>query len=451
MSGKHTVTEAFDIGTNSELVAFVGAGGKTTLMMALAKRLPGRTIVTTTTRLFEAQIESAVSALPAVICRYPDLTPLDENKLEPGIFLVVGPEESDKVTGVPLTLPGQLLARPDVDHVLVEADGAKLFPVKAPADHEPALPESVTLVVPVIGVDALGGRIVDVAHRSELVAHLLGKAVTDRLVVEDLTLLLNQTDSGLKNVATHVRLIAVINKVETPNQLEDARLIAGQVLGQQRVQRVVLSSAISARPVVEVHRRVTAVVLAAGQSQRMGRSKQLLPWGDTTVLGQTLRNLKETAVYDILVVTGSEAEKVKAIAQEEGVPTQHNSRHATGEMLSSLQTAIENLPNNRTAVLVMMADQPMVTAPVINHILQAYWRGEGDIVAPEFGGRRGNPVLIDRRHFEDLLALPLGSAPRDLLKRHQVYLVPTTSETILQDIDLLEDYEKYRPDATHFS
>jgi molybdenum cofactor cytidylyltransferase len=446
MSGNWELKKSFDIKETPELVAFVGAGGKTTLMMALAQRLSGRVIITTTTHLFAAQIESAAVDLPAVTWRYQETRVLDKDELLMRRYLLVGKPKGDRVTGVPLEAPGKLLARSDVDYVLVEADGAKMHPIKAPAEHEPALPQDATLVLPVIGIDGLGGRIIDVAHRPKHVAHLLGKKDTDTLSVEDLAFLLSQQNTGLKGVPETTRVIAVINKVDTSAQLVAARQVACLVLQQSRVQQVVISNALSARVVLEVHKRVTAVVLAAGQSQRMGRSKQLLEWGDTTMLGQTVRNLKDTAVHDILVVTGSENESVEAIARAEDVRTVYNRRYASGEMLSSLQTAIKTIPPNRAAVLVMMADQPMVTARDIDLLLQAYWRGEGDIIAPEFGGQRGNPVLIDRHHFEELLALPLGAAPRDLLRRHKVTLIPA-SKAVLQDIDEPEAYERYRPGA----
>ncbi len=240
------------------------------------------------------------------------------------------------------------------------------------------------------------------------------------------------------------RVIPVLNKVETPDQLQAARTIARLILRQAPVPQVVLSSAQAADPIIEVQRRVTAVVLAAGQSRRMGRSKQLLPWGDTTMLGQTLRNLKESAVHDILVITGADAAQVAAVAQAENVPTLHNDRYATAEMLSSLQTAVDQLPANRSAVLVMLADQPLVTASIIDQLLHVYARGQGAIIAPQYRSHRGNPVLIDRSHFAELLALPPNAAPRDLLRRHPVTLVPVLSDAILQDIDNLDDYNRHQ-------
>jgi molybdenum cofactor cytidylyltransferase len=442
MPSQLNLVQAFQIRKKPELVAFTGAGGKTSLMINLAKQLQGRVLLTTTTRMFAAQIESAAASLPAISCTYPDLAPLDRAS---GKSIVVGPLQGDKVTAVPLDLPQRLLARPDIDTVLVEADGSKMLPIKAPAAHEPALPRGVTLVVPAAGIDALHGRIIDVAHRPELVAGLLGKDQKDILSTADMAALLSHAEAGMKDVPADARVIPTINKVETPDQLAAARRIARYMLQQSRIQQVLLSSRQALGSVVEVQRRVTAVVLAAGQSRRMGRSKQLLPWGDTTVLGQTLRNLKESAIHDILVVTGAEAEKVSTIAQAEAVPTIHNEKYAAGEMLSSLKTAVAQLPNNRTAVLVMLADQPMVIAPIIDQLLHAYARGEGSIIAPEFDGRRGNPVLIDRAHFAELLALPPNAAPRDLLRRHPITLISSPSAVVLQDLDNLDDYNRLRP------
>jgi molybdenum cofactor cytidylyltransferase len=195
--------------------------------------------------------------------------------------------------------------------------------------------------------------------------------------------------------------------------------------------------------------RVTAVVLAAGQATRMGHTKQLLPWGETTVLGQTLRNLRASAVDDILVVTGHERGAVTAIAAAHGVPVVDNPGYATGEMLSSLQVAVGTLPPDCAAVLVMLADQPMVEPETINALLEAFWQGEGELIAPSFAGQRGNPVLIGRRYFAELLALPAGSAPRDLLRRHAagLFWLPVESDTILRDLDNRDDYQRWRPPA----
>ena len=199
---------------------------------------------------------------------------------------------------------------------------------------------------------------------------------------------------------------------------------------------------------------IVAIVLAAGQGWRMGpdhqRRKLLLPWGDTTILGQTLRHVQRSSLDHILVVTGHEAAAVAAIAAVHQLPTIHNPHYATGEMLSSLQAGLRQVADSCAAVLVVLADQPLVTPAIIDQLLTAYRQGPAGIVAPIYQGRRGNPVLFDRRHFAGLLALPAGAAPRDLLQKHPAdfQLVAVDSDAILADIDRPEDYERLRPGHT---
>ncbi len=449
MGGKD-LREALGLHGRNHLVSIVGGGGKTSLMFALAQALPGRVVLTTTTRIFAAQMKLATA-----VCYSDDLTLLDKYLTQYGSCLVVGEVQGEKAWGVLPDLPGQLLARPDVDFVLVEADGSRMRPIKAPAEHEPVIPPETTLVVPMMGMDALDGPIEEVAHRPELVLSVIGNQSSvsgqRKLTAEETAVLLTHPRGGLKNVPPQARVIPFINKVETAAQLTAARQIAQYALHNtqyaSRIPQVVLGAVQSDQPVREVHSRVTAVVLAAGQSSRMGRVKQLLPWGDTTVLGQTIRNLQETAVYDILVISGHEANKVEKVALHEGVHAIRNTQYAQDEMISSLQTAVRQLPEWVTVVLVILADQPMVLPKVVDQLLFAYWQGKGSLIAPVFDGRRGNPVIIGRDHFAELLALTPNEAPRTLLQRHpaDLHLVPVSSAAVLHDLDSPEDYERWRP------
>ncbi|HEX6384622.1 MAG TPA: selenium cofactor biosynthesis protein YqeC [Anaerolineae bacterium] len=469
----YPLPSAFNLLPSGELIAFVGGGGKTSLMFALAGALTARgqrVVTTTTTRIFAAQMKLAPAVLTTEDTEGTETERLDQPLAQFGSCLVVGRVEGEKALGVPADLPARLLARPDVDHVLVEADGSQMRPIKAPADHEPVIPPETTLLVPVVGIDALDGPIREVAHRPELVMRLLNSQqltvnpsmpqdqqltvgsgqyeVTERLSVGAVACLLTHPEGGLKNAPDGTRVIPLINKVETATQLVAARQIAGHALHAARIAQVVIGAVKSEQPVHEVHRRVTAVVLAAGESRRMGKqTKQLLPWGETTVLGQTLHNLKQTMIHDILVVSGHEAKAVEAIATAENVDAIRNTQYASGEMLSSLQTAIRHLPPNRAAVLVVLADQPMVEPETMERLLEAYWQGQGELIAPIHDGRRGNPVLIGRAYFDELLALPPGAAPRDVLKKHrdELCLVSVESDSVLRDLDRPEEYERWRP------
>jgi len=448
---------AFGLGKRPELVAIVGGGGKTSLMFALARAWPGRVITTTTTRIFAAQM----SLSPGVVRLGDWETDLEaiiaqvQLHLERfGQCLIVGQlgEGSNvgKALGVSPELPGRLLGQAGIDLVLVEADGSRMKPIKAPADHEPVIPAETTLVVPVVGIDALDGPILLAWAVWQVVGGRMVNSqrsmVNGQLTAVGVARLLVHSQGGLKGAPEGARIVPLINKVETAVQFAAAREIAHLALHESRIEQVVIGAVRTDLPVRAVVRRVTAVILAAGSSRRMGQTKQLLPWGDTTVLGQVIRQAQATAVTHILVVSGHEAAAVAAIAQAEGVDTVHNPDYAEGEMLSSLQTAVRALPDSVGAVLVMLADQPLVTPEVIGQILDAYERQPYGLVAPTYEEQRGNPVLIDRRYFADLLALPAGAAPRHLLRQHpdDVLLLPVNSPGVLIDLDDPQAYEEWK-------
>ena len=97
----------------------------------------------------------------------------------------------------------------------------------------------------------------------------------------------------------------------------------------------------------------------------------------------------------------------------------HRIVHATGELLSSLKAGLTSLPAHIGGALVLLGDQPRITPRVINQVLMAWAEGRGGIVAPVHAGRRGHPILFERRYWQDILELPDGAAPRDVLRLHR--------------------------------
>jgi molybdenum cofactor cytidylyltransferase len=227
------VVEALGLERGPGLVSIVGGGGKSSLLFALARELPGRIVMTTTTRIFAAQMKRADE-----VCTLDDAgweTRLDTFDSS---LLLVGGVEGDRATGVPADLPGRLLARPSVDWVVVEADGSRMRPVKAPADHEPVVPKETSLLIPVVGIDALAGPIREVAHRPERVCEITGLGPEETLSEEALAGLLTAERGGLKSAPLGARVAVLVNKVESGAQWESARRIARCVLREPRVERV---------------------------------------------------------------------------------------------------------------------------------------------------------------------------------------------------------------------
>lgn len=182
----------------------------------------------------------------------------------------------------------------------------------------------------------------------------------------------------------------------------------------------------------------------------MGRCKALLPWDDNrSVIEQILGQLQQTNLHDILVVTGNLAEQVTAKVTAMGIATIHNPEYATGEMLSSLKVGLSVQMGTVSAVLVVLGDQPRLQSAVVRQLVDAYEHRKGEIVAPRYRGERGHPMLISRRYWDEILTLPEGGAPRDVIQQHRdtLYFVEVETDSVLSDIDTPEDYEQERQRA----
>jgi molybdenum cofactor cytidylyltransferase len=191
---------------------------------------------------------------------------------------------------------------------------------------------------------------------------------------------------------------------------------------------------------------ITVLILAAGQSKRMGQPKMLLPWGEKTVLEQVIHTFKVACVDEILVITGGDREQVEALIGDsaKAVP---NPDFAKGEMLSSVQAGLAGLKPGAKAVLIGLGDQPQIQARSVRLIVDAYRESGASIVVPSFQMRRGHPWLVTRQHWNEILGMRSSESLRDFLKRHgdKIHYVEIEDDSILQDLDTPEDYRIAKP------
>lgn len=194
--------------------------------------------------------------------------------------------------------------------------------------------------------------------------------------------------------------------------------------------------------------QVVAVVLAAGVSRRMGVPKMVLPWGKLTVIGQVAAVLQEAGVRDIIVVTGGGESLVQDALQDQPVQFVHNETYASGDMLSSVQIGLAAaMRGSAHAALITLGDQPQIQMGVMRELLHHWQASQKPIIIPSYNMRRGHPWILNRSLWQEVLALQAGETLRDFLKVNapNIEHLPVENDSILQDLDTPEAYERQRP------
>ena len=191
---------------------------------------------------------------------------------------------------------------------------------------------------------------------------------------------------------------------------------------------------------------ISALILAAGQSKRMGKPKMLLPWGKVTVLEKVIATFKATGVEDVLVVTGGVREHVEALVGK-SARCVFNPDYAGGEMLSSVQVGITELKPEAESVLIGLGDQPQVRERSVKLVIDEYKNSGASIIVPSYQMQRGHPWLVARSHWDEILGMRSPASLRDFLNKHanEILYVEVNNNSILQDLDTPEDYLKFKP------
>ena len=193
-----------------EIVALVGGGGKSTLLSALGEFHGRGTVLTTTTKMGSDQIGGA-----NLLIR-PSEKELSKALDKTSPLLIWDRIDGEKAFGVDPSLPESWL--PKAVRVIVEADGARRHPAKAPAPYEPVLPLGVTTVIAVIGADAIDRVIEDQCHRPLRVAAVVNCSPYERLTPKRAAVLLLDPNGSKKGLEPEMRFVIAITKVSPENQ-----------------------------------------------------------------------------------------------------------------------------------------------------------------------------------------------------------------------------------------
>ncbi|MBI1297766.1 NTP transferase domain-containing protein [bacterium] len=199
---------------------------------------------------------------------------------------------------------------------------------------------------------------------------------------------------------------------------------------------------------------IAAVIAAAGMSRRMGEFKQLLPWGQSTVIASVVANLAAAGASPILCVVGHRGDAVAGALA--GLPAQvlYNSDYAEIEMLRSYQIGVRSLcadpAMDAPGTLLALGDQPHIPVDVLQRIIKEAKLTPDQLVIPSHQMRRGHPIYLPRRLWPNLLALGADQSLRDLLNRpgEAVAYVEVDTDAIRRDMDYWVDYQALLAETT---
>jgi molybdenum cofactor cytidylyltransferase len=429
------------------IVAFAGAGGKTTAMFQCARELMSPVLITSTSHLGANQLDMAdrhFFADDAVLDR------LEEN-LPNGITLITGLLTLDKsrTLGVKEKQLNRIHAISEKWGIplLIEADGSRKLPIKAPAEHEPPIPELANMVVVMVGLSVIGKPLTDEwVFRSELFADITGLKPGENITLKAITRAMIRPDGGLKNIPLNARCFALLNQADTPELQSQAAMLGSELLS--KYSSVIVSSLSvknsTHQPKTQIHavyQPIAAVILAAGGSRRYGSPKQLLDWHGKPLVWHAAHKALMSGMNPVVVVCGRDMVEIGKVLSDLPVELVENPNWQEGQG-TSVKLGTQAVRSRCGGIIFMLADQPQTPILLLHALLDTHARKLSPIIGPMIDGQRANPVLFDQVTFKDLSTLSGEIGGRKLFSKYGVDWIPWHDHTALLDVDTLEDYTR---------
>ena len=188
--------------------------------------------------------------------------------------------------------------------------------------------------------------------------------------------------------------------------------------------------------------RVPAIILAAGESKRMGQSKLLMPLGNKSIIEMTVDNYLTSDVIDVIIIVGNETDEIVSRIDSKGVKIRTN-RDYYGGMGTSISAGMHSLDKDYDGVMIALGDQPFVDHLTINLLVEAFSVCTEGVVVPLFRGRRGHPIVFSKKYEDDLKALKGDVGGRQILESYPEDILEVTvdCEGTVIDIDTLDGYQ----------
>jgi molybdenum cofactor cytidylyltransferase len=404
---------------DSPRLAFVGAGGKTTALFRIAREFTSPVIATATARMESWQIglaDNFFCCLESQPCSLPAL---------PGVTLFAGEQGNHSVAGLgPIWLQKTLeLAYKQNMPMLIEADGARRHPLKAPAEHEPPIPNFVDTVVVTAGLSSLGNDIsADWVHRPEIFASLSEELPGSPISAKSLCRVLCHPSGGLKNIPAGARRIVLLNQANTQELYDHARSIVPTLLcsyhavvisalrEKRSTENTIASFFESQSKLYSAYESVAGVIISTWRSSSSLSST--LTWMGEPLIRQVAQAALEAGLSPLILVTDFYDDHI--FSALEGIPI-HIINVPSKQVAypSLLRVGLEAIPFHINAAILLSAQQPPTSPIQLLALTDAYARTHAQFITMQDVEESSTPALVDREIFSDLLDLnKVGSYPQ---------------------------------------
>ncbi|GAB4471578.1 MAG: molybdenum cofactor cytidylyltransferase [Anaerolineales bacterium] len=466
-----SLSRAFRLSPATTL-ALVGAGGKTTALFQLGKEFQQTSplvLLTTTTHLGPEQ----PTAADVHLIHKGNLTQtLQQIHSTQGIVCLTSAwdDRTERWSGLDReTLQGIAhYAREHTIPLIIEADGARGRCLKAPAEHEPVIPPFCETVIVVAGLGALGKPLNETwVHRPERFAALSGSTIGEPIQSEAVLRLLCHPMGGRKGIPVAAKSHLLLTQAETNEAQAVANRMSLSLLDHFDSIAIAAKGEAFALPshemmaspcptpdfrqpfhLLAVHEPIAGIILAAGASSRFGQPKPLLAWRGETLVHRAARLALEADLQPVLVVCGADGAQVAASVADLPVQIVQNEAWQSGQS-SSIKAALQVLGNKCGGAIFILADQPFISIPLLQALVENHAKSLAAVIAPLVGDRRTNPVLFDRQTFPDLLHLEGDVGGRAIFGRFPPQWLTWHDERLPFDLDTPEDYRKLREMDEH--
>jgi molybdenum cofactor cytidylyltransferase len=423
-------------------IAWVGAGGKTSLIFAVAKELfMDRCVVTTTTKMALSE-----KLLADHVIETEKIDKIDFSEIS-GINFVYSEQvtnETAKVKGfdeIQLQHISSKLLEKNIP-LLIEADGSNRKPLKFPAEHEPVIPKFVNKVCLVVGLSAIGKQLnKENFHRPELISKVLSIPLGTKITWDHLYEILSNEKGWKKNFPHNAETVVFLHQAETLNKFDDVNEIALKLI--KDYDHVLLSSIDQNELSIKAHwGQMGCAILAAGASVRFGSPKQLAQYKKKTFVENVIETAKEINFSDIVVVLGANFDRIKNSIDSLNVNIIHNKSWEEGQSTSVKESVKFFSQKKVEAIIFLMVDQPQISSHLIENIIHKYAYHKSDVIVHEFENQNRHPILFAKSTFTDLSQIYGERGGSQLFAKYPPEKISITDPYFAHDIDRVDDLKK---------